>query len=301
MLADHGKMARGYPDVRANTVASFAGRLRVDPRLRGRRAVPHRRPHAPPARLRGPHARPRGGPVLTPGAARTSRSWWLARLTGGRCRRVGGPVVPWEMAPGAARTSRSWWPGSPIRRRRRADPARARPPASVRVPGAGARRVPRREAAVQQVRLQVAVDAGVRAAGDAVRPRVPLGHQHRARQPPAQLQRAVVAEWPRPARRPAPASAQLTRPGAHVEGAAGAPASRRTAGSSTRCPITPRTAPGAPAAYCPGPRPSKSVGQDASLHSTAVYTALEFSAPTAPSSVRVPRLVDQRLRIALFR
>ena len=24
MLAEHGKMARGYPDVRANTVASFA-------------------------------------------------------------------------------------------------------------------------------------------------------------------------------------------------------------------------------------------------------------------------------------
>jgi chlorite dismutase len=24
MLADHGKMARGYPDVRANTVASFS-------------------------------------------------------------------------------------------------------------------------------------------------------------------------------------------------------------------------------------------------------------------------------------
>ncbi|CAK7280100.1 hypothetical protein SGPA1_10878 [Streptomyces misionensis JCM 4497] len=42
----------------------LARRLRVDPRLRGQRAGPHRRPDAPPARLRGPDARPRGDPVL---------------------------------------------------------------------------------------------------------------------------------------------------------------------------------------------------------------------------------------------
>ena len=65
MLAEHGKMAREYPDVRANTVAVVrARRLRVDPRLRGRRAAPDRRPDAPPARLGGPPARARGGAVL---------------------------------------------------------------------------------------------------------------------------------------------------------------------------------------------------------------------------------------------
>ena len=50
MLAEHGQMARGFPDVRANTVAVVrARRLRVDPRLRGRRAAPDRRPDARPA------------------------------------------------------------------------------------------------------------------------------------------------------------------------------------------------------------------------------------------------------------
>ena len=53
LLAEHGKMARDYPDVRANTVAQLrARRLRVDPGVRGRRAAPHRRPDAAPARLR---------------------------------------------------------------------------------------------------------------------------------------------------------------------------------------------------------------------------------------------------------
>ncbi len=55
MLAEHGQMARGYPDVRANTVAELrARRLRVDPRVRGRRAAPHRRPDARAARVAGP-------------------------------------------------------------------------------------------------------------------------------------------------------------------------------------------------------------------------------------------------------
>ena len=36
LLSEHGQMARDYPDVRANTIASFAlGRLRVDPGVRG--------------------------------------------------------------------------------------------------------------------------------------------------------------------------------------------------------------------------------------------------------------------------
>ena len=87
MLAEHGKMARGYPDVRANTVAVvLARRLRVDPGLRGRRAVPHRRPHAPPARLRGAHARPRGGAVLHRSPGRHSRPRGDAALMGLRER-----------------------------------------------------------------------------------------------------------------------------------------------------------------------------------------------------------------------
>ena len=65
MLAEHGQAARGYKDVRANTDARVRPRrLRVDPRVRGRRAAPHRRPHARPARHRGPQARARGGAVL---------------------------------------------------------------------------------------------------------------------------------------------------------------------------------------------------------------------------------------------
>ena len=38
MLAEHGMMAREYPDVRANTVSASRWRLRVDARVRGRRA-----------------------------------------------------------------------------------------------------------------------------------------------------------------------------------------------------------------------------------------------------------------------
>src|SRR4029079_2846583 len=78
LLAEHGRMARGYPDVRANTVASFglsdyegvlpvegARRARIlDTRVRGRLPAPDRGPDACPARARRPPARPRGGPVL---------------------------------------------------------------------------------------------------------------------------------------------------------------------------------------------------------------------------------------------
>ena len=47
MLVEHGQMARDYPDVRANTVAVVRPRrLRVDARVRGRRAAPDRRPDA---------------------------------------------------------------------------------------------------------------------------------------------------------------------------------------------------------------------------------------------------------------
>ena len=50
MLVEHGQMGRDYADVRANTVAVVRpGRLRVAAGVRGRRALPHRRPHATPA------------------------------------------------------------------------------------------------------------------------------------------------------------------------------------------------------------------------------------------------------------
>ena len=57
---------RDYPDVRANTVAVVrARRLRVDARVRGRRAAPHRRPDARTcAASTAAAARPRGDPVL---------------------------------------------------------------------------------------------------------------------------------------------------------------------------------------------------------------------------------------------
>ncbi len=78
MLADHGKMARGYPDVRANMVASFSlGDYEWILAFEADGAVPHRRPHAPPARLRGPDARPREVPFFT-GRRKTSRTWWRA-------------------------------------------------------------------------------------------------------------------------------------------------------------------------------------------------------------------------------
>ena len=96
MLAQHGQQARGYADVRANTVAVLRPRrLRVDARLRGRRAAPDRRPDARPARLRRPSPRARGGAVLhrRPGhAAGAARPPALTRRAGaghGRGRRLG--------------------------------------------------------------------------------------------------------------------------------------------------------------------------------------------------------------------
>ena len=76
MLAEHGKQARGYPDVRANTVAVVrARRLRVDARLRGRRAAPHRRPDARPAGLAAPGGTSARRCRSTPAPASPSRSW----------------------------------------------------------------------------------------------------------------------------------------------------------------------------------------------------------------------------------
>ena len=104
LLAEHGQMARDYPDVRANTVAELrARRLRVDPGLRGRRAGPHRRPDASPARLRDPAPRARGGAVLhrrPHGRGRPGGPAALSRPPGrrgkgerDRRRRVPGPVT----------------------------------------------------------------------------------------------------------------------------------------------------------------------------------------------------------------
>ena len=67
MLAEHGQMARGYADVRANTVSAFAlgdyeWVLAFEADAQAAQRV--RRPDAPPARLPGPHARPGGAAVL---------------------------------------------------------------------------------------------------------------------------------------------------------------------------------------------------------------------------------------------
>ncbi|GMA85249.1 hypothetical protein GCM10025868_04990 [Angustibacter aerolatus] len=65
MLVEHGKAARGYPDVRANTVSSFAlGDYEWVLAFEADEPAPHRRPHARPAGDRRPPARPRGDPVL---------------------------------------------------------------------------------------------------------------------------------------------------------------------------------------------------------------------------------------------
>ena len=83
MLAEHGMMAREYPDVRANTVQQLrAERLRVDARLRGRRAVPDRRPHASPARRGGPAAHAGRDPLLHRPPQASRGPGLLARLGG---------------------------------------------------------------------------------------------------------------------------------------------------------------------------------------------------------------------------
>jgi len=93
MLADHGKMARGYPDVRANTVASFslgdyewilafeADELYriVDPCVS--------------SRLRGPDARPRRGPFYTGRRKGHLRAGRRPRLSGPERRTLSGGLL----------------------------------------------------------------------------------------------------------------------------------------------------------------------------------------------------------------
>ena len=65
MLVEHGMQARGYPDVRANTIASFAlNDYEWVLAFEADEAAPHRRPDARPARVQGADARARGGAVL---------------------------------------------------------------------------------------------------------------------------------------------------------------------------------------------------------------------------------------------
>ncbi len=88
MLAEHGQMARGYPDVRANTVASFAlgdyewmlafeadELHRIVDLMRHLRGVagPAARPRGGAVLHRPPQAgrRARGGPAVTEPSART--------------------------------------------------------------------------------------------------------------------------------------------------------------------------------------------------------------------------------------
>ncbi len=90
MLREHGQQAREYPDVRANTIAVVRpGRLRVGAGLRGRRAAPHRRPHARAARLTRPDARPRRGAVPHRAPGRGRRAARLAALRAGPTSRSG--------------------------------------------------------------------------------------------------------------------------------------------------------------------------------------------------------------------
>ena len=93
MLTEHGMLARPYPDVRANTVSVVRSRrLRMDARLRGRRALPHRGPDASPPGGRGPPATPakrsRSTPAGGASCRRSSPSGEIARRAGRQLARV---------------------------------------------------------------------------------------------------------------------------------------------------------------------------------------------------------------------
>ena len=82
LLAEHGKMARDYPDVRANTVSSFAlGDYEWLLAFEADELAPDRRPDAAPARLGDPPPRPRGGAVLHRPADQPVRPGRAAALT----------------------------------------------------------------------------------------------------------------------------------------------------------------------------------------------------------------------------
>ena len=75
MLTEHGMMARPYPDVRANTVSSFAlGDYEWILAFEADELAPDRRPDAGSPRRRRPPAHPRGSAVLHRPASRTPRN-----------------------------------------------------------------------------------------------------------------------------------------------------------------------------------------------------------------------------------
>ena len=297
MLADHGKMARGFPDVRANTVPSFslgdyewvlafeADELYriVDlmRHLRGSEARMHVREEVPfytgrrkPRRRAGRGAGVTGRAVRP--AGRTRRTQHHGPPPRGRPVAYAVPVT----SP-AARAA----PGSP------AGPAPA-PRAARSTPGApGSSR--------QQIRLDVLVHAGVVAARDAV------GARPRSRSP-ARSRAAAAAAPARPAygvaasRSAASSSTGGSAPGSvrHVErAAAAARASRRTAGSSRRCPRsrTARSRASSRVVPVPGPpvvRPGRVVALHGGVDGVAVLLGLGAAGARRG-------LGDQRLGVAV--
>ena len=265
MLADHGKMARGYPDVRANTVASFslgdyewilafeADELYriVDlmRHLRASEARMHVREEVPFYTGRRKDGRRAGrGPRLTvPAGGRRGPS----RRCGGRRRRE--------------RRAQLTAPQPGVRS------ASARRPSRLRLRVRRARRAPPREPALQQVRVQVAVDA----AGWG-RPRCracPASRSVTSTEPDSRrCSSRAPAYGVAASRSAARISVGGSSPGprsARRAAAAGAPASTRTAGSSTRCPRS-RTGATRASRVLSRSQTCQSVGQGASLHSTAV-------------------------------
>lgn len=156
MLADHGKMARGYPDVRANTVASFS----------------------------------------------LGDYEWILAFEADELYRIV-DLMRHLRASEARMHVREEVPFYTGRRRSVAELVAAC--------------APLRQPPLQQVRLQVAVDATVGPPADPVVAGVPLGHQYRPPQPPVQGDRPFVRCGRVPLGRQDQRGRQLTGTGPHVE------------------------------------------------------------------------------------
>ncbi len=289
MLADHGKMARGYP-----------GRARQHRRRRSRWATTSGSSPSRPTTCTASSTSCATCAPPRPAATCARRSLFTGRrkdigelvagfrLISGRATvgRPGSGVVPWDAAPDAVRTSASWSPGSPSR-------SRLIRQASASVPGVGRTTCPGGGPPAGTPRY---VDAVVRPAQDAARPRVPLGHQHRARQPPPQLQRPLVGRRRVPFRGQDQRRRQLTRRGAHVQGLL---PGRPPVGARQVRPGCPKVSNGARRAsrVLSRSQTSKSVGQGVVALHGRVHGVGVLRPDRASSSA--PRLADQRLRIAL--